>query len=227
MGAVLFDIGSTLVEGPELSPVSMIARLLGLPNSQKHRVADIIMCRVFEDANRMSDFLMKTLAKDNYPQDEIIKLWHDQQKAPREIPGATLAVEYVKRKGFKVGLVSDIWAPYYKGFVDACPELAELVDYAGLSFREGIRKPSSRLLEIVINALEVHPRQCWMVGDTYFNDLAPAIEMGVQTVWVLNRPDKEYQAMEGVLKGTLPKPDIIVNSIAELCDIDLDIGAHK
>lgn len=220
MGAVLFDIGSTLVEGPELSPVSVIAKLLGLPASQKHLVADIILCNSFRDANGMSDYIRNSLSKGSCPNEELINLWHNQEAAPQEIPGATQAVEYVKSSGFKVGLVSDIWAPYYKGFVAACPELAAMVDFAGLSYREGIRKPSVQLLERVVDALGEHPENCWMVGDTYVNDLAPAIEMNIKTIWVLNRPDKEYQAMEGVLKGMLPPPDVIVDTIADLVDFD-------
>ncbi|MFZ5634707.1 MAG: HAD family hydrolase [Bacillota bacterium] len=221
MGAVLFDIGSTLVQGPELSPASMIARLLGLADGEKGRVADIIMCSVFEDQHRMCGRLKKFFPAADFPEDRIKKVWLDQESAPEEIPGATEAVRHVKKAGFKVGLVSDIWAPYYKGFLAACPELAAMVDFAGLSFREGVRKPSAVLLERAVRALGVAPERTWMVGDTYFNDLAPAMQMGMRTVWVLNRPAKEYPAMEGVLKGRLPRPDIIVDTIADLIKFDL------
>ncbi len=220
MGAVLFDIGSTLVDGPELSPVSVITKLLGLPDSKKHLIADIILCNSFRNANEMLDFLRDSFVRDGACIEELINLWKDQEEAPQEIPGATLAVRHVKSSGFKVGLVSDIWAPYYKGFVSACPELAAMVDFAGLSYREGIRKPSRRLLKRVLNALNERPENCWMVGDTYDNDLAPAIEMGIKTIWVLSRPEKEYRAMESVLKGSLPRPDIIVDTIADLVNLN-------
>jgi len=117
--------------------------------------------------------------------------------------------------------VSDIWAPYYKGFLSACPQLSSLVDFAGLSFREGCRKPSASLFEKAVKTLGVTPESTWMVGDTYQNDLAPAMKMGIRTVWVLSRPEKEYPAMDGVLKGRLPRPDIIIDTIADLCGIDL------
>lgn len=221
MSAVLFDIGSTLVQGPEISPSKLIARMLGMDDSQKGRVADIIMCSVFEDPLQMCCILKKAFPFSDFPEEKIKKIWLDQEIAPEEIPGATEAVTRVKSAGFKVGLVSDIWAPYYKGFVSACPQLASLVDFAGLSFREGCRKPSTSLFEKAMSVLGVTPGGTWMVGDTYQNDLAPAMKMGIRTVWVLNRPEKEYRAMEGVLKGRLPRPDIIIDTIADLCRIDL------
>ncbi|MCL6612681.1 MAG: HAD family hydrolase [Peptococcaceae bacterium] len=221
MGAVLFDIGSTLVRGPELSPATMIARLLGLADSDRGRVADIIMCRPFRDARQVCACLKHSLPAARFPEDGIEKIWLEQESAPEEIPGATEAVRRVKRAGFKVGLVSDIWEPYFKGFMAACRELAAMVDFAGLSFREGVRKPSARLLERAVEVLEVDPGRTWMVGDTYANDLAPAIDMGMRTVWVLSRPEKEYPAMEAVLKGRLPRPDIIVDTVADLVRIDL------
>lgn len=220
MSAVLFDIGSTLVQGPDISPAKMIARLLGLADSDKGRVADIILCRVFEDSRHLCLCLRESITCADFPEDSIKKVWLDQETAPEEIQGATGAVRHVKRSGFKVGLVSDIWVPYYRGFVAACPELASMVDFAGLSFREGLRKPSPELLERSVQALGVDPRQAWMVGDTYANDLAPAMAMGMRTVWVLSRPAKEYRAMEGVLKGRLPRPDIIVDTIADVMGID-------
>ena len=221
MGAVLFDIGSTLVQGPDISPVTAVARLLGLGDREKSRVADIIMCRDFDHPGQLCRCLEEALPAGGFPEDVIHRVWSEQETAPGEIPGATGAVRRVKAAGFKVGLISDIWAPYYRGFLAACPELASMVDFAGLSFREGLRKPSIPLLERAVQALGVEPGQTWMVGDTYANDLAPAIQLGMRTVWVLSRPEKEYPAMEGVLKGRLPRPDIIIDTIADLTGMDL------
>lgn len=199
----------------------MIARLMGLGDSEKGRVADIIMCRAFDDHRQMCRCLRDSFPGLDFPEEQVAGVWLDQATAPEEIPGATGAVRYAKKAGFKVGLVSDIWAPYYLGFLSACPELASMVDFAGLSYREGVRKPSAGLLERAVKALGVDPRRSWMVGDTYHNDLEPAVKMGMRTVWVLSRPEKEHRAMEGVLKGRLPRPDLIVDSVADLIGVDL------
>jgi FMN phosphatase YigB (HAD superfamily) len=206
----------------------MIARLLGLADSEKGRVADIIMCRTFHDSAAMCGGLRMDLQVDPFPEESVRGVWGDQENAPREIPGATGAVRYVKKAGLKVGLVSDIWEPYYRGFLAACPELASLVDFAALSFREGCRKPSTGLFKRAVERLGVQPEETWMVGDTYENDLAPAIRLGMRTIWVLSRPEKEYPAMEGVLKKRLPRPDFIIDTVADLVGIDLrDAGRLK
>ncbi|MHB8155841.1 MAG: HAD family hydrolase [Desulfocucumaceae bacterium] len=221
MGAVLFDIGSTLVQGPEISPAKMIARLLGMADSDKGRVADIIMCSVFNDSPGLCGSLKGAFATCPFPEDRVKKIWQDQESAPGEIPGATKAVRHIKGTGFKIGLVSDIWEPYYRGFVSACPDLVAMVDFQGLSFREGVRKPSTVLFKKAMDLLGSDPRETWMVGDTYQNDLEPAIKLGMNTVWVLSRPEKEFLSMEGVLKNRLPRPDIIIDTVADLVGMDL------
>ena len=221
MDAVLFDIGSTLVQGPQLSPSKMIVRLLGLDDSEKERVADIILCRSIADCDHLCVTVRESLPAVNFSEEQIKRIWLDQETAPKEIPGATQAVKHIKSSGLKIGLVSDIWQPYYDGFLSACGELASLVDYSVLSFREGARKPSALLFEKALESLGAVPERTWMVGDTYETDIDPAIKMGMRTVWVLNRPEKECRAMAEILKGRLVRPDIIVDSIADLVGMDL------
>jgi len=55
-----------------------------------------------------------------------------------------------------------------------------------------------------------------MVGDTYRNDIRPAIDLGMRTVWVLHRPEKEKADLIAVLNGTSPPPDLTLPSIADL-----------
>jgi len=224
VGAVLFDIGSTLVQGPALSPAKVLARLIGLPDEEKDRVADIIMCRTFDNHHHLYRELQDSFPAAGFSEAEVKNLWLDQETAPREIPGATGAVRRVKNFGFKVGLVSDIWPPYYRGFLAACPELAAMVDFSCLSYRERMRKPSPAMLEKALRSLGVSADRAWMIGDTYSHDLLPAIKMGMRTVWVLNRPENEHYAMEGILKGRLARPDYIVDNIADLAGIDFREG---
>jgi HAD superfamily hydrolase (TIGR01549 family) len=219
--AVLFDIGSTLIVGPDISPAKYISRLLGLPDEEKIRVADLLMCRDFTCHRHVCRELAGRFAVPEELELNIESLWREQEVSARELPGASGAVNRVKSLGFKVGLVSDIWAPYYRAFLRACPEAAALVEYAALSFREGIKKPSRDIFQRALDGLGVSPENAWMVGDTYENDLAPAMELGIKTVWVLCRPEKEYPAMSGVLLGKLKKPDIIISSIAELQEMEL------
>src|SRR3990170_3264708 len=152
--AVLFDIGSTLVNGPELSPAKAIWKIL----------------------------------QNSYHEEQITALWQRQQSEARQIDGATEAVMALKAMGYKIGLISDIWAPYYLSFERACPEIAALTDSFILSFREGIKKPSPALFHRALAAINTRATDTVMVGDTYSNDIEPAIALGLRTVWVLFRP---------------------------------------
>lgn len=219
--AVLFDIGSTLVSGPDLSPSKYLARLLGLPAEEYGRVSDIIMRREFSCGEDLCAGLASLVTVGEPEAKEINRLWLEQETAAEQIPGATLAVARAIEQGFKVGLVSDIWAPYYRAFTRVCPEIASQAECAVLSFREGVRKPSVELVRRALAALDADPARSVMVGDTYENDLQPAMELGLKTVWVLCRPEREYRAMAQVLYGHLPRPDVIVPSIMEFANLDL------
>lgn len=60
-----------------------------------------------------------------------------------------------------------------------------------------------------------------MVGDTYEKDLLPAMEMGLKTVWLLCRPEREKEALNNVETGRWPEPDLVVGSAGELLKADL------
>ncbi|GBF35646.1 2-haloalkanoic acid dehalogenase [Desulfocucumis palustris] len=220
--AVLFDIGSTLIAGPDISPAKHISRLLGLPDREKGRVADLLMCTDFTCHRHVCRELAGKFTVPDDLEKHMESLWREQEISAGEIAGASRAVGWVKSLGFKVGLVSDIWAPYHRAFLRACPEAAAMVDYAALSFREGIKKPCREIFLRALDGLGVSPENAWMVGDTYENDLAPAMRLGIKTVWVLCRPEKEYPAMSGVLTGSLKRPDIMISSIAQLPETNLE-----
>jgi FMN phosphatase YigB (HAD superfamily) len=55
-----------------------------------------------------------------------------------------------------------------------------------------------------------------VIGDTYANDILPALTIGMKTVWVLHRPDKEKANITRVLNGLDPRPNLTLNSISEL-----------
>jgi len=69
---------------------------------------------------------------------------------------------------------------------------------------------------MALRAVEARAEDAVMVGDTYRNDIRPAIELGMRTVWVLHRPEKEKADLIAVMNGDAPPPDLTLASIAEL-----------
>lgn len=199
-----------------MSPTKQIARLLGLPPEQDRLVGDVIMCREFAGPREVCAALAEVASLNRQHEEALSRLWADQEVAAVEIPGAARAVTRARELGFAVGLVSDIWVPYYQAFLRACPDIAPLVDYAALSFRLGRKKPAEELYRAALEALDADPRRSVMIGDTYEKDILPAKNLGLATIWVLSRPEREYPAMARVLWGEWPRPDIIVPDTSRL-----------
>ncbi|MCM1319997.1 MAG: HAD family hydrolase [Muribaculaceae bacterium] len=51
----------------------------------------------------------------------------------------------------------------------------------------GIRKPDPRIFELGVQALNMKPEHVLVVGDSYKKDIAPAMSIGCQTIWIKGR----------------------------------------
>jgi FMN phosphatase YigB (HAD superfamily) len=116
--------------------------------------------------------------------------------------------------GIRRAYLSNIWPPFYEHFRKIF--LTEARESQFLSFRFGLSKPSKEFFRTALMGLKADPADVVMIGDTYKNDIRPAIELGMKTIWVLHRPEKETAALVDVLNGTAPRPDLTLNSIGEL-----------
>lgn len=222
MEAILFDIGSTLVKGPNLSPNKEIAALLAIPGVDAAQIAQIIMREEFSASDEVWERFKSCFSGVNDSHKEKIReLWNRQVNDASEIEGATEVVKYLKSLGHKIGLISDIWAPYFISFKKACPEIAALADATVLSFKEGVKKPFFQLYTRALLLLGTSPQSAVMVGDTYKNDLAPAMELGLRTVWVLSRPERETEALAKVINGEWQRPTHTVETINDLNELSI------
>ena len=136
----------------------------------------------------------------------------------RAIDGATSVLKALKAKGFRLGLLSNTWHPLYSGFLRNCPEMAELLDYAVLSYRLGYKKPSPEIFRHALAEADAPAEQCWMIGDSYELDIEPAMMAGMHTIWVLRSPEKERLLLAQVLRGEKPCPDWSVAHLDEVME---------
>ncbi len=56
-------------------------------------------------------------------------------------------------------------------------------------------KPSKKLFNYALKKLKLSPRECIMIGDKPFTDLAPAKELGMQTIWMAKVPKRKEQIL--------------------------------
>lgn len=217
--AFFFDIGHTLVTGAPQSPRRLLGTVLGLDEAQTKRVGKLIMTLPAVEPVTVGHSIAALLPRHepDLIQREVERLWNEQIECVREIPGATELIRRLKRAGHHIGVISNIWHPFFLGFQKTCPEIHTLVDFPFLSYRLGTKKPSERLFHGAVETARAQGIQdCWMVGDSYELDIAPARRTGMRGLWILCRPERERPVLADILNGNRPAPD---GCVPELVDV--------
>ncbi len=214
---VLFDIGATLIEGPAQTPARFIAARLGLNETCRKRLDRQLLTSVIDSPDRLATLLVTEYAVAEAKSAAIVaqEAWESQETSPTRCPGALELLDALCNSGLRYGFVSNIWFPYARSFARLFGKLAGS-DVSIFSYRVGIAKPDPALFRHALAAAGCPASDCTMVGDSYENDIAPAIALGMRTIWLLHRPNKEQVELERVKHGTLPGPDLRLPAIAQL-----------
>jgi len=213
---VFFDIGSTLIDGPPFGPARRLSETLGLGPEAVAEMERLLFRSPARDPEELANTVVNRLRVDfDRAFEACSALWNAQLQEAYVLPGAREAIAKLKAAGIPRAYLSNIWPPFYEHFKQ------EFAEEAGgqpqfLSFQTGLMKPDPAFFQLALRALEARAEDAVMVGDTYRNDIRPAIELGMRTVWVLHRPEKEKADLIAVMNGELPPPDLTLASIAEL-----------
>jgi len=219
VATILFDIGATLMDGPGEVPARRLAEVLtgdreGNERAGHRDIRRLLFGSPYRDADelaaRLCDALALPLAN---VRPHLLDLWHRQKDEGHALPGAADALRSFQQARWQVGFVSNIWLPYFEAFRSCFPEAGDGESGFFLSFREGLEKPAVELYERALSWTGERPENVVMVGDSYGDDIAPAQALGMRTVWVLSRPEKERRAIVEVLRGATMAPDWTVESI--------------
>jgi FMN phosphatase YigB (HAD superfamily) len=211
----LFDIGSTLIDGPPYGPARRLSESLELDRAS----VPVLERLLFRTPSQGPDDLARHIADAlglPLPRvaDACAALWNAQLTEAYVLPGALDAVARLSHAGVPRAYLSNIWPPFYEHFRRSFPNEAAAPQF--LSFQTGLSKPDKEFFRTALRSLSAEARDVVMIGDTYTNDILPAIELGMRTVWVLHRPEKERTSIAAVLNGTAPRPDKTIESIAQL-----------
>lgn len=79
------------------------------------------------------------------------------------------------------------------------------------SAEEGIAKPDRRIFEIALNRANCKPQHAVMVGDRIDNDIVPAKELGMKTIWIKQGFGKYWK-----ISGEHEQADYEVNNLSEV-----------
>ncbi|MCP4698208.1 MAG: HAD family hydrolase [Gammaproteobacteria bacterium] len=209
-------MGATLIEGPACGPAKQLVRELRLPKEAKPLIDDFLFRTELESAGELAEFLSLHFSiPHEQAKGAATRLWEAQIKEGKSIPGACEAVARLRAAKIPTGIVSNIWRPYYEAFARAFPEEANKKPNF-LSFRMGLRKPDPEIYRTALASVNEAPENTIMIGDTYSNDIAPAAEIGMKTIWILHRPQKEKKDIVRILNQEGPQPDLTLGHIEEL-----------
>ncbi len=196
---IFFDIGSTLID----ETLAM-----------EHRIREVI-----EDTEiTFEQFVEKKIffAKQNKPADlEAIKFfgltktpWHKEDE--RLFPDTIECLEKLYGH-YKIGIIAN----QSLGSKERLETFGILkyIDVVVASAEEGVAKPDKRIFEIALERAGCKPEEAVMVGDRLDNDIVPANEIGMYTIWI-----KQGNWKDACPRNELEQPDITVESLSELCE---------
>ncbi len=198
---LFFDVGSTLVDETE---------------AYNHRIRDMIAGTdvTFEQfTEKRLHFAKQNLRGDIEAMNHFgLKKtpWHFEDEIP--YPETHAVLKYLVSKGYKIGVIAN----QALGTEDRLRNwgLMEFISIVAASAELGVAKPNK---EIFLRAFEMAgctSENSVMIGDRLDNDIYPAIELGMKTVWV-----RQGFSMYQQLDSAKPQPHFIIDCIADMTSI--------
>ena len=198
---IFFDLGSTLINEEECIKyrVEETLKQTGAPSKEEF----YRQMEYFASVNMLSykDTVKKFgLENVKWPK-QLEKLYPQSQEVLQSLHGR-----------YKLGIIANQSAGTEKRLVQF--GIRDYFDVVVSSAEAGFAKPDKRIFELALSQADCSVREACMVGDRLDNDIVPAAEMGMSTVWV-------RQGWFGMGNADLARfrPNFIVDSIFDVLRI--------
>ena len=197
---LFFDIGSTLVD--------------------ETKVYDDIFQKIAV-AGGVSVEEVKTRAIGFYKQNkrghrEVIRLlgvdYPEWSPLYEELYPDTMECLRILKKKYKLGIIAN-QIPGAEKRLEGMG-IRRYFDVIVSSAEEGVAKPDPRIFSIALIRAGCAPEQAVMIGDRIDNDIVPAKQMGMKTVWIRQGVGRYWN-----IQGDSETPEYEVNSLSELLSI--------
>ena len=121
-------------------------------------------------------------------------------------------LEYLKSKGYKLGIIAN----QKKGLETRLSEFGILkyFDLVIASEEVLLSKPDKEIFNIALSKINSKPQECIMIGDRLDNDIIPASNLGMKTIWI-----RQGLAIYQEIKLGIKYADYIVGSLKEIKEI--------
>ena len=198
---IFFDVGTTLVDEEK---------------AYDHRVFDMIKDTniTFEEFNNKRIELARQGLDGNSAAIKHFNLiktpWHSEDEVL--FKDTIYVLEYLKSKGYKLGIIAN----QKKGLEKRLDEFGILKCFELVIASEevGISKPDKEIFIITISKVNCIPQECVMIGDRLDNDIIPAKQIGMKTIWIRQGLAKYQDKLIGISNS-----DYIIDSLIELKNI--------
>lgn len=198
---LFFDLGTTLIDETK---------------AYEHRIYDSIAGTdvTFEAFNRKRTEFAKQNLRGDIEAINFFGLkrtpWHHEDEVL--YPDAFPLLEYLSDKGYRMGVIANQSLGTEERMVNL--GIRQYFECILASAELGIAKPDRRIFELALDTADVSPENAVMIGDRLDNDIYPAMELGMGTVWV-----KQGFAVYQQLDTSRPVPDHITDGIPGLMKI--------
>lgn len=132
----------------------------------------------------------------------------EREKLVRPFPGAIETLQALHRRGVQLALLTNGEAGFQRAKIDRFG-IEKYFHCVVVEGEFGVGKPDKSVFEYALKVLKRAPQEVWMVGDNLAHDIAPALDLGMQGIWV------DY-ARAGLPKTAPCVPSRIIGALTEL-----------
>lgn len=202
--AVLFDLYGTLVDVDERPLSRRLPTALGVSRAAwMGLLRGGLLTTAFADEDAFVGMLARTLAPARPDAEAICRgLLRAELDGVRLVPGAVSLLNFLRRRGLKLGLVSNLVSPFKEPVGRL--GLEALFDAFAFSCDEGCAKPDPEIYGRALSRLGASAGATLFVGDSVHNDVRAPAALGMRTAGI------------GASGG-----DVTLSSVADLGLLDL------
>jgi HAD superfamily hydrolase (TIGR01549 family) len=197
---LFFDVGSTIVD----EHIAYEHRMQEIADSAKTTYDNVYKTAMsFYKQNKKGDLETAKLLGV-----ELTK-WHKEDEILYE--DAVKCLEILSSK-YKIGVIAN----QELGTKERLEQhgILQYIDLVIASAEEGVAKPDKKIFEIALERGMCSPDNAIMIGDRVDNDIIPAKLLGMHTIWIKQGFGQYWNITEEI-----EKPDYIVHSLIDLCNI--------
>ena len=197
---LFFDIGSTLVDESECVK-KRCEVIIESNNIDRQEFYDRV-----EECAKTDSYAVRAAAL--YYGAEIPKWYGELEKL---YPDTKKILEILSQK-YKLGVIANQVA----GTKDRLDNwgIGKYFDVVVASAEAECAKPDLKIFNLALEQAGCKPNEAVMIGDRLDNDIVPAKQLGMKTVWV-RQGFAKYQSTSNETE----KPDFIIDSISDILDI--------